>query len=88
MGFWNKLTARQKASKKERFDYVMNAVNNITPGEVSGTNYDEEIDGLKSRIAVLESQDIEDLIARIEALEENLGPEGEAQGLTEEEEEL
>ena len=82
MGFWNKLTARQKGSKKERFEYVMNAVNNITPGEASGTNYDEEIDSLKSRVAVLEgSTDIQDLIDRIEALENNNGPTGETEQL-------
>lgn len=87
MGFWNKLTARQRANKRERFEYIMNAINNITPGEASGTNYDDEIDSLKSRVAVLEgASDLSELIARIEALEENLGPAGNAQQLTEEEE--
>jgi len=86
MGFWNNLTARQKASKKERFEYVMNAVNNLSPDEVSTTNYEEEIDSLKSRIAVLESStELQDLIARVEELEENLEPTGSTQNIAEEE---
>jgi hypothetical protein len=89
MDFWNKLTARQKQNKRERFEYVMKAVNSITPGEVSGKDYDEEIDSLKSRLSVLEgASDLNDLISRIEALEEIIGPLGESEPMVEDETEL
>ena len=86
MEFWNKLTARQRASKRERFEYIMNAVNNITPGETSGKNYDDEIDSLKSRVAVLEgASELSEILARLDALEEANGPAGETQQMDDEE---
>lgn len=57
---WSKLTGRQKSGKVERFEYIMNKINNASNGVTSDVNYDEKISALEDRIKVLEDKLNED----------------------------
>lgn len=71
--YWSKLNGRQRTSKEERFNYIMDTIENQSGNGATGESkdYDEDINELNNKIASLEST-IETLESTIDSMDTNI----------------
>lgn len=71
--YWSKLKGRQRTSKEERFNYIMDTIENQSDNGATteSKDYDEDITELNNKIASLEST-IETLESTIDSMDTNI----------------